>query len=373
MLGSIFLFLLIGAAVLGVLIIAHEFGHFLMAKRVGVWVEEFGLGLPPRLFGKKIGDTIYSINLFPLGGFVRLHGELKDEGLKYPKRAFLKKSKKARFLITAGGIIGNFLLAIVAFGIVYSSIGVPREGENVRVVRVSEGSPAAEAGLMIDDLIREVNGQKITATKQFVDYIKSKESEVAFLRIERGAGNFEEINLTPRKDPPEGEGPIGVAITTTETYFPPLWQRPFIGVYYGTQEAIYWAGAVVFGLGSIAGDVAQGQEPEGLAGPVGILAIISEVARLGFIPLTNLIGIISVNLAILNLVPFPPLDGSRILSIGVEAIFGKRILPKVEAAVHAVGMVVLIILILLLTSREIPELIKAGSVSEFVESYLKIE
>src|SRR3990167_9505540 len=123
MLGSILIFLL----VLSILVLVHESGHFFVAKKNGIWVEEFGFGLPPRVIGKKIGETIYSINLFPFGGFVRLHGENEETGITKPKRAFLGKSKRVSFCVVVAGVVMNFILAVFAFAIVYSFSGIPRE------------------------------------------------------------------------------------------------------------------------------------------------------------------------------------------------------------------------------------------------------
>ena len=120
MIVSILIFLI----ALSILILVHEFGHYWVAKRSGILVEEFGIGYPPRIFGKKIGETIYSINLLPFGGFVRLHGEMEEEGITNPKRAFLNKSKKVRASVVLAGVVMNFLLAIVAFAIVYSFTGI---------------------------------------------------------------------------------------------------------------------------------------------------------------------------------------------------------------------------------------------------------
>ncbi|MCH7640731.1 site-2 protease family protein [Patescibacteria group bacterium] len=359
-------------AVIGfsVLILAHELGHFIVAKRAGVWVEEFGLGIPPRLIGKKIGETIYSLNLFPLGGFVRLHGESSEEGLKKPKRAFLRKSKKARSFIITGGIFGNLLLAVVAFGLVYSISGIPRESENVSVLEVRPGSPAESAGMLVEDIVREVDGERITSTRQFIDEVGERRGESVIVKVEREGGNFLELVLVPRLEPPENEGPIGVAISSVEPYFPPIWQRPFYGAYYGFGEALFWVKTVVKGLGGAAAAVTRGQAPEGLAGPFTIVALFIYVAKIGFLPFTNLVGIISVNLAILNLIPFPALDGSRLVSIGFESIFGRRVLPKVEATIHAIGMIFLILLILALTSKEIA-IFRSLGLSGFLENILK--
>lgn len=374
MISSILFLIIVALLVLSILILSHELGHFIIARRAGVWVEEFGLGLPPRLFGKKIGETIYSINLFPLGGFVRLHGETTEEGLNRPKQAFLNKSKKARAIITSGGIVANFLLAIVGFSLVYSFSGVPRETKEVKVVEVVAGSPAQTAKILVGDIVRKVGQQEITSVDNFKEIIKKNKGKRISLEVERSRGDektFEKISLIPRESPPEKEGPLGVIITSTEIYYPPVWQRPFVGVYYGFKEALFWTKTVILGLAGIFSTVSRGQAPEGVAGPVGIAALIAYVAKLGILPLINLTGIISVNLAILNLVPFPPLDGSRLLSIGIESIFGRRTLPRVEAIIHTVGMIILLMLILAITAQDIQRLISAGGISGFVDSILR--
>src|SRR3989304_6555702 len=133
MLANILVFL----GILSLLVLVHELGHFFVARWAGIWVEEFGFGLPPRILGKKFGQTIFSLNLLPFGGFVKLHGEGSEEGVSKPKRAFINKSKKARVAVLLAGVLMNFLLGILAFGIVYSFSGVPKESQNVRIVDVS--------------------------------------------------------------------------------------------------------------------------------------------------------------------------------------------------------------------------------------------
>src|SRR3990167_5307642 len=144
MISSIIVFLI----VLSILVLVHELGHFIMARRAGIWVEEFGFGLPPRVWGKKVHETIYSINLFPFGGFVRLHGENTQESIKKPLKAYLNKSKSVRVSILVAGVIMNFILGIIAFAIVYSFSGIPQETKDVKVVEVATGSPAYEAGII---------------------------------------------------------------------------------------------------------------------------------------------------------------------------------------------------------------------------------
>lgn len=356
--------------VLSILILVHEAGHFFAAKRAGVLVEEFGIGYPPRIYGKKIGETIYTINALPFGGFVRLHGENVEEGIKDKARAFLYKSKKARVGIITAGVVMNFILAIVVFSASYSIQGIPRDSENVRIIDVAESSPAALAGIETEDLVREVAGENITTADKFVEIMKEKGGEEIGVIVEREGNELDEVLVIPRNDPPEGEGALGVVITTNETYFPPLWQRPFIGVYYGFQEAIFWGALVVGGFVEIIKNLFAGQAPRGVAGPVGIYALTSEAASFGFLAMINFLGILSVNLAILNILPFPALDGGRLLFIGIESVVGKKVVPKVEATIHMIGMVILILLILAVTAQDIKRLIAAGSVSGFIDSVL---
>lgn len=357
-------------AVLSILILVHELGHFFAARRAGVLVEEFGIGYPPRVYGKKIGETVYSVNALPFGGFVRLHGENLEEGIKDKKRAFLYKSKRARILIIIAGVLMNFVLAIVVFSASYSLQGIPRDSENVRILEIAENSPAANAGLEVEDVVREVSGEKVTTTATFVEIMREKGGEELGIFIERDGSDLGEILITPRKDPPEGEGSLGVVITTSENYFPPLWKRPFLGIYYGFQEALFWGVLVVGGFVGIIKNLFAGQVPQGVAGPVGIYALTSEAASFGFLAMINFLGILSVNLAILNILPFPALDGGRLLFIGIESVVGKKIVPKVEATIHTIGMIILIILILAVTAQDIKRLITAGSISGFIDSVL---
>ncbi|QQS39447.1 site-2 protease family protein [Candidatus Woesebacteria bacterium] len=361
---SLFTFIL----VLSVLILVHEFGHFWTAKRLGIWVEEFGFGLPPRIFGKKYKDTIYSINLLPFGGFVRLHGENEEGSIKYPQKAFLNKSKKVRSAVITAGVFMNMMLAIVCFSIVYSVSGIPRESENVRIVEIAENSPASMSGLMVGDIVSEINGEAITSSDSFLVKMQENPNMESLLRISRGKEE-KEFKVTPRKDYPEGQGPLGVTISTTEIYFPSIWQRPFYGVYYGFQESIYWILAVVAGFSTLFSTLLGGSVPQDIAGPVGIYAITTQAASFGVVALINFVGVLSVNLAVLNIFPFPALDGGRFLFIIIEAISGRRVTPKIEGYIHMAGMALLLTLLVVITFGDIRRLIDAGSVTGFIESF----
>ena len=371
---NVLLVLVKGFAVLSVLILVHEIGHFIVAKLFGVYVEEFGLGLPPRAFGKKIGETIYSINWLPIGGFVKLHGETLGEKAEFPERSFSNKSKLARTLISVAGVVMNFFLAFVCFAVVYSFLGIPRETGNVQITDITAGTPAQVAGLLVGDIVRNVDGKEVSSTGQFISLIEERKGKRVKIEVERtaeGVSGRKVITVTPRASPPDGEGPLGVGITSTEIYFPPIWQRPFVGAYFGAIEAVNSTKAVVLGLFGVATDISKGQIPQGTVGPFGIFALVEYVSRLGLIPLINFVGIISINLAIVNLIPFPPLDGSRILFVGLELVFRKKMLPKIESTIQSVGMILLILLMIAITAREIPTAIKSGNINNFVEALIK--
>lgn len=356
---------------LSILVLIHELGHFISARSSGVLVEEFGFGLPPRIFGKRIGETIYSINLLPFGGFVRLHGESDQEKITHTKKAFLNKGKGIRAKIILAGVVMNFGLAVAAFSFVYFISGVPRENEKVRIVEVKEGSPAQASGLKPGDFIEEVEGVKVFSNQEFIDFVEAKRGSLITLRVERPGVGVLELKAIPRENPPPGEGALGVVITSTQIYFPPIWQRPFWSIYFGFKESLFWIGVVFGGFVKIFSDLFGGVIPKDVAGPVGIFALTSQAARLGLIPLINLIGVLSVNLAILNILPFPALDGGRLLFVLIEAIFGRKVIPKVEAAIHTVGMIILIVLILAITAHDIQRLIGAGGITGYIDSVLK--
>ncbi|HJY98203.1 MAG TPA: M50 family metallopeptidase [Patescibacteria group bacterium] len=381
MLGSILIFLL----VLSLLILIHEFGHFIVAIKFGIPVLEFGFGLPPRIIGKKIGNTVFSINAIPFGGFVRLFGENDEEerhvftGLgkrgvaegELPKsKYFINKPKRVRALVTIAGVVMNFILAIVAFGIVYSFAGIPRNTGKLEVVDVAAGSPAQSAGVVVGDVITKVEKDSVTKVDDFISLVNTKKGKRVSIEVQRNETTLK-LSMVPREAPPEGEGPLGVTITTTEIYFPPFWQRPFYGIYYGFKEALFWGQTIVVGLWTIIVQAFNGKVPQGIAGPVGIFAVTTEAARSGVMTLINFIGVLSLNLAILNILPFPALDGGRLLFIGIESIVGRKVLPRVEATIHSIGMVILLALLLAVTVGDIKRVILNGGIDGFIESFVR--
>jgi len=368
--------------VLSLLILAHEFGHFLMAKRAGIGVEEFGFGYPPRMFAKKIGETTYSINWILFGGFVKLLGEELEERIKEreSKKSFWAKSKKARTSVIVSGVLANFLLAIVCFSIVYSFIGIPTRTNRIEVVGIMENSPAVQAGLRENDIILGINGNLIDSVDKFVESVNKEKGKQIAIKVERKENNpcLEKVLgvlgfscegdklilfATPRESPPQGEGALGLIISDTEMKKYPLWQMPFYGTIEGVKEAFTWIGLVFGGIGEMARNlVTKGQIPREIAGPLGILQITSGVARSGILTILQFIGVLSVNLAVLNILPFPALDGGRLVFVGYELVTRKKPKPKIEHWVNYIGMAFLLFLIILVTINDIARLIETTSI-----------
>lgn len=361
--------ILLALVVLSVLVVVHELGHFLAAKKIGVWAEEFGVGLPPRVWGRKIGETIYSINALPIGGFVRLHGEVGEDGekVKYPDRAFINKKALPRIFVAVAGVVMNILFAVLCFSLIYAFTGVPQEMENgVVITSVSENSPAAEARIFTDTIVTHFNDEPVTF-ENFASLIDQNKGNTVRLMLEDGS--TKEVFI--REEAPEGEGLMGIAFTNQELVQPVWYSRPFVYLQNGVEDTWFWMQQTVIGFGTLFSDISSGRPPEGVLGPVGITLTIAEFLKSGIVSILGLAGIISINLALINILPFPPLDGSRVMFIVGEELFGKDFIRKHEAKLHLVGMGVLLLLIVAMTFKEIPALINAGSISGFVESMLQ--
>lgn len=343
--------------VLSVLVLVHELGHFLAAKRAGIKIEEFGFGYPPRLWAKKIRGTEYSINAVPFGGFVRLYGE-ESHFAKASRDAFTSKSKKARTAVILAGVLANFLLAIVCFSVVYSLTGIPKKGEQIRVVGLAAGSPAEKAGLKTGDLILEVDGKKLTELAEFTELIKEKSDRETKILISREGNNLL-YSVTPRASPPEGEGPLGVAVTDVKIVKYPFWQMPILGAIEGTKEALGWLMLIAASFKKMILELLlAGVIPKDVAGPIGIFQVTAGVAKSGVLTVLQFIGVLSVNLAVINVLPLPALDGGKLLFIGYELLARRKPKPKVERWINTAGMAFIILLIILITVNDIFRLIQ---------------
>ena len=364
---------------LSVLILVHEGGHFLAAKKAGILVEEFGFGLPPRLFGIKKGETIYSLNLLPFGGFVRLYGE-ETSVAKDKERAFSHKDKKTRIKILLAGVLMNLVLAVVIFTLVYSFLGIPEKVNEVRVVEVLPNSPAWEAGLAADDLILSFEGEKIINNEEFLERVNGALGRPIKLEIGRQENNpcqketlggqvGEEKNYSycqegkflavviPREAPPEGEGPLGVVISDTKIQFYPFYQMVPKAIYNGFSEAVFWGKEIVMGLVNLVRGVLKGEKVAfDVAGPVGIYQVTGEIAANGFWPLAQFAGVLSVNLAILNVFPFPALDGGRVFFVLSEKFLGPKRRQQIEMWANQIGFLILLLLMILVTINDLQRL-----------------
>lgn len=364
---------------LTVLVVVHELGHFILAKLNGVWVEEFGVGLPPRVWSKKIGETVYSLNAIPLGGFVRLHGETGMDEIYDPKRAFVNKGTLAKSLIIIAGIVVNFIFGVFLFAVVYSF--VPEEKVEplgyVQVVDVIANSPAQTAGILVGDIVKEINDQKVSSNEEIIKIVAENKGKKIKVDVERevdGQKQIKTVSATLDEAlPSEGKLGIQMADSKVDYYFPPWYLRPIVGAKRGLVDTFALMKAIFFGFGQVATEASAGKVPEGLMGPVKMIAVIAYIIKQGILPILNLTAIISINLAVFNILPIPPLDGSRLMVILGEKLFGKKLSPKIENFVNMFGMVLLLGLVLFVTFREVPQFISAGSLNKFVEESLKLE
>jgi len=371
--------LLLFLVILSILVLVHEGAHFWVAKKAGIKVEEFGFGYPPRIWAKKVGETEYSVNAIPFGGFVRLYGDPAEGEVKKTrdfKRSFLGKSKKARSAVISAGVVANFLLGVFVFSIVYSFTGIPQKTENIKIIGIAPNSPAEKGGLKEGDIVLAVDDEKITEITKFTKLIGEKKGKEVKILIKRekenpcqekvlgGGGEFscQDGNLlfwlVPRQSPPEGEGSLGIVISNIEIVKYPFWQMPFRGAVEGVKEAFAWGWMIAVFLKKMVGDlVFRGLVPKDVAGPVGIFYATGIVAKTGILNILQFLGILSINLAVLNILPLPALDGGRLVFIVYEAVFRRRPKPSLERWINNVGMAILIVLLILATINDVKRML----------------
>jgi len=342
-------------AMLAVLILSHEFGHFIVAKRSDVKVEEFGIGFPPKLASIKRGETVYSLNLIPLGGFVKLLGE---EDPTEP-RSFASKSIGTRALILATGSLMNLVLPIILFSTAFM---IPQNVlmEQVQVQQVASGSPAAEAGIAQGDTILAINGHTINNRGDLSYYVQLSLGSETTLLLNKAANGEQEVTLIPRWTPPEDEGALGIEVTAVEGSQQIVRQSysPWTATALGTQRCVE---ILILFRNTIRSWIIGATTPQ-VAGPVGIYQMTRQVAEAGLIPLIVFTALISLNLGIINLLPLPALDGGRLVFLLVElARRGKRVSTRVEHLVNTIGFAVLILIMCVVTYFDIARIIGGGS------------
>ena len=353
--------ILIAIISLIILVILHELGHFYFAKKFGVRVDEFGIGYPPKIFSKKIGETLYSLNLLPLGGFVRIYGH--EERINDP-RSFSTKPFWQKSIIILGGVAVFWVIAAILLSIVMV-IGAPSLIEDhettgfidpkVQIVSVAKNSPADAIGLVIGDVIKSMNGislDKVSSVQEITDENKGKEISIV---IQRGQ-EILNLSLVPRIDTPSGEGPMGVALFRTALKKIPWYKAPIEGVKATWNLTV----AIVHGWGTVIGSLVTGNGvPEGveIKGVVGIFELFNGIGSLGISYFLQLISIIAISLALINSLPIPALDGGWFLFLVIEKVRGKPLNDKLIQKISIFFFLLLIILMVWITIKDIINLL----------------
>lgn len=361
--------------VLSVLVFVHEYGHFWAARRFGAKVKEFGFGFPPRIGGvykdkdgkwqkiKGAGEpeegagTIYSLNWVPIGGFVSIKGE--DGGGSDEEDSFAAKRIWQRAVILLAGVTMNVVLAAVLISVGYM-IGLPQALDSVgpgahvtnrriQITQVLEDSPASRAGIEINDVILSINGREFLSESRLQEFVAGNEGNVLQYRIQRGVDELE-FEVAPAMFGEMDNPGIGVGIAETGLVRYTPWRAVVNGVV--TTALMTWFIAAAF-FDLIAGLVTGQGLSIDLGGPVRIAEITGDAARMGIVYLLNFTALFSINLAILNALPFPALDGGRILFLIIEKIKGSPVRKEVEGMVHYVGFALLMVLVVLVTYKDI--------------------
>lgn len=328
--------------VLLLLVLAHEFGHYITARLFGVRVKEFAFGFPPRLAALHIGDTDYAFNAIPLGGYVRMEGE---DGEIHSPNSFAAKARWKRAIILCAGAAMNVIIVPLLLTVV-ALVGEPTM-DGIVIQQVQSGSPAAAAGIQVNEVVLRANGVPLSSQTQFEQIINASLGKALTLTVSP-SGNVtqtQQIVVTPRVQVQTGQGHVGIA------YMPrvvpvrsSIWKAPIVGV----QQTASFIGAFFDGIRQMFG--AAGVQ---LSGPVGITKLTGEAAHAGPGPLIELTALLSINLAIINMLPFPALDGGRLAVVALERVRGRRLDPRVEGTIHFVGFMLLITLMLVISFHDV--------------------
>ncbi len=362
--------------VLSLLVFVHEFGHFFAARKLGVRAEEFGFGFPPRIFGvykdkngkwkrvwgrRKVEDnkdTIFSINSIPLGGFVKIKGQDGDE--KSDKDSFASKKVWKRAVILSAGVFMNIILAIVLISIGFM-IGFPQAvdkdrlpdsaiigDEKVQIVQVLSDSPASSAGLRVADVILSINNEKVISSDDVGRLVDESDGEIQIL-VNR-FGEERELKVLPEFNEELERNIIGIAFSPSAIVKYP-WHT---AIWEGFKTTFQLLGFIIYALYDIVKNLIIGQPVDAeVAGPIGIADLTGQMARMGIIYLIQFTALLSLNLAIINFLPFPALDGGRLIFLLVEKIKGSPVKKEVEAIFHNTGFILLMALVLWVTFKDV--------------------
>lgn len=355
------------------LILVHELGHFLTAKFFGIRVDEFGIGFPPRIFAIKKGETTYTLNAIPFGGFVKIFGEDPDEVSMHgydSDRSFVNKPKWNQVVVLVAGVTFNILFAWLLISVVFMvgmPTGVTEENKEIItnshlvVVDVLKESPAHIAGLQTGDVVESVvpvrEGVALPnkqTPEEVTNLIRSLGTSGEAVSVAYGRDGVKyEIDIIPQEGLVENGVALGVQLENIGT----LQLNPFHAFFAGAVRTFDLTIAVAVGLGMFIFQAVTGSADfSTVAGPVGIVGIVGDASLLGFVYILNFIAIISINLAVINLIPFPALDGGRVLFVIIEKIKGSPITPKIANTANGIGFVLLLLLMLVVTFNDILKL-----------------
>ncbi len=333
--------------VIGLLVFFHELGHFLVAKWSGILVYTFSFGFGPKLFGFKWGETEYVVSLLPLGGYVKMAGEDKEEDENVPEnRKFNTKPIWIRALIVVAGPFMNFILAIVIFSLLFMSYGVP--SVQPIIDKVIEGGPAYIAGIQPGDKIIEINGKKVTLPEEIARIVNESLGKKLKITVERN-GKYLTFEVTPIWDNELKRARLFILFkVVVERY-------PFIpAVKKGIYTTFIILQLIIVGLWKII----TGSAPLEVAGPLGIAQMAGEAAKSGWVNLLNFSALLSIYIGFLNLLPLPVLDGGVLLLLGIEKLRGKPLEKEKMQIIYYIGISILLILFLFGTYSDLLRIFK---------------
>jgi len=339
--------------VLGLLVFVHELGHFLAAKWAGIRVERFSLGFPPRMIGKKIGDTDYCISWIPLGGYVKMAGmidESMDEKIEGKPDEFMSKPIWKRAIVIAAGPFMNVLLAVAFFAGLNYHYGVAEPTNEPIIEQVIPESPAAGIALQTNDRILSINGNSVETWEQLTKLIHANPEKEITLEWDRN-GETLRATVTPRRDPQDEKGKIGISpkVEIRPAGFGESFTLACVRSWFITRE-----------IGKFVGKLFAGKESvrEGLAGPVQMMKMAGQFAREGWAEVANFIALISLQLALINILPIPALDGGHLLFLGIESILRRPVSVRARIVVQQIGMALLLALMVFIVINDVQKLFK---------------
>ncbi|MCX7817383.1 MAG: RIP metalloprotease RseP [Syntrophales bacterium] len=354
---------------LGVLIFVHELGHFLMAKRFGVGVLKFSLGFGPKLVGKRIGETEYMISLIPLGGYVRLLGESETEALSPEdlKRSFIHQSVWRRIAIVSAGPLFNFLLAIFVFAAVNVS-GVPVLTSEIG--EVLEDSAAHAAGIKAGDRVLSINGKPVERWDKMAEIIGKSDGQPLKLSVDRN-GSVLNFDVTPR--PVKVVNIFGEEVTAYKIGVAPakrtviMRQNPIEALWTGVKQTWIISKLTILSIVKIIGGTLS---PRSIGGPILIAQMAGSQVQEGIVHFILFMGLLSVNLGILNLLPIPVLDGGHLMFYAIEVVRGKALSLKWREKAQQVGFIILIMIMIFVMAMDIDRL-EIKPIQDFTRFFMR--